>query len=177
MQGWRMSTVQGVARCETGTPPGGIKAAENADTTAMATAVTRSCGFNSGSSNPRMAGVVTRSFTPTTPISTPPTPPRNPSKRRFPQNHADDAAALPADGEQDADLLRALEDGHEHGVHHAEHADEDGQQGGAPAHRADHAIALAVADVFAGDDGAGLGHEAVDLARTAASVPPSSFPE
>ena len=32
-------------------------------TTAMATAITRSCGFNSGSSNPRMVGVVTSNFT------------------------------------------------------------------------------------------------------------------
>ena len=110
-----------------------------------------------------MAGVVSRSFTPTTPITTPTTPPRKPSKRRFPQNHADDPAAFPADGEQDANLLGALEDGHEHRVHHAEHADEDGQQRGAPAHRADHAIGLAVADVLAGDDGASFRDETGDL--------------
>ena len=47
---------------------------------------------------------------------------------RFPQNHADDSAAFPADGEEHANLLSALEDSHEHGIHHAQHADEDGQQ-------------------------------------------------
>ena len=45
-----------------------------------------------------------------------------PEQRRFQQYHADDPAAFPANGEQHANLLSALEDGHEHRVHHPEHA-------------------------------------------------------
>ena len=81
----------------------------------------------------------------------------------FPKNHSDDARTLPADGEQNADFVRALENGHEHRVHHSKDTDKHGQQRGAPAHGANHAISLAAAQVFANRHGPNFRNSLVDL--------------
>ena len=77
-------------------------------------------------------------------------------KRRLIENHANDASARPADREEHANFVGSLKDGHEHRVHDTEHADEHGQQGSAPAHRADHAKSFAVTEVIGHRHGADL---------------------
>ncbi len=84
-------------------------------------------------------------------------------QRGLAEHHVDDAPALPADGQQDADLVGALEDGHQHRVHHAEHADDDGEQRGAPAHGPGDAKSLAGADHLAGHHGAAFREDFLDL--------------
>src|SRR2546423_7369926 len=66
------------------------------------------------------------------------------------QNHPDDSAASPSQGKQDGDLLLPLEYAHEHGIRDAKHADYHRQQGSAPAHRVDHTVTLGVNQMFTG---------------------------
>jgi hypothetical protein len=52
--------------------------------------------------------------------------------QRFAEDHPQYPARPPADGAQHADLFGALEDAHQHRVHHAHTADDDGDQGNRP---------------------------------------------
>ena len=51
--------------------------------------------------------------------------------------------------EQHANFMGALENGHEHRVHHAENTDQNGQERCAPAHGLDEAKSFSVTQVFA----------------------------
>ena len=129
----------------------------------MATEMSRSLGLRSGSSNPRMAGVVLQDLQTDDSQRYARHAAEQPQQRGLPQHHVDDPPAFPADGEQDANLMGALEHGHEHRVHHAEDADEDGQQRGAPAHGPRDAKSLARGHHFAGHHGAAFGQDFLDL--------------
>ena len=66
---------------------------------------------------------------------------------RFVEDHPDDATARPTNRQKYADFMGPLEDGHEHSVHDAEHADEHGQERRDPAHCPPHAKSIPVAGV------------------------------
>src|SRR5688572_6556654 len=95
-----MSIVQGVAWCEAGTPPGGIEAAENADDDGDSYGHEEKLRIqlwleqsahgwggdeelHTDHADERSGHAAEKS-----------------EQRRFPQNHADDSAAFPADGEE-----------------------------------------------------------------------------
>jgi hypothetical protein len=81
---------------------------------------------------------------------------------RLEEDHAEDAAAFPAEGEEDADFAGAFEDAHEHGVHDAEGADEEGDDGGAPVHGFEGFHAVALGEDFFGDVDAAAGDVLLD---------------
>src|ERR1700686_1020836 len=101
----RMSAVQGVARRETGTPPGGIDAAQNADhdrdSHSRDEKLRVQVGLEQSADGRRGDGEL---HTDQTDQPSPPAA-EKPEQRRFPQNHAPDPAGFPADGEQHANLL------------------------------------------------------------------------
>ena len=81
--------------------------------------------LRSGLRSPRMAGVAPSTWTPIAPMVTPMMPPRKTKQRRLIKNHPHDPSPRPADRKENADFMGALENRHQHGVHHAEHTDED----------------------------------------------------
>src|SRR6266581_3544551 len=158
-----MSALQGKARCQPRTAPGRIKAANHADSDGDGYGVDHEPGaqirlqkivngwqslyhLHAESADQHAHYAAEKA-----------------EQRRLAQDHAHYSATLPANGEQDANLLRALEHGHEHGVHDAKHPDNHRQQRCAPAHGADEAIGLAIAKVLARHHGAGFRDEPVDL--------------
>src|SRR5262245_20297756 len=112
--------MQCVAWCETRSPPGGIETAENTDYHRDSDGHHQKLRIqlwleqstdgwhvdeelHSDDADQRSAEAAEKS-----------------EQRRFPQNHAHDPAAFPPDGEKHANLLSALEDSHEHRVHHSQ---------------------------------------------------------